>query len=390
MPHTPSEPTPLNVVETPLPAAPQKPHRKIILFAGIVLASVVIGAISLIWHRQRTTQPNVALTSPSPTPSPIRTEKNILLLGYGGGGHAGGKLTDTIMIASLRPEERTIALISLPRDLWVQLPILGETLSGWKLNAAFAIGADDKNYRFKSEHYTGTHGGGALAKFAVTKVTGLPIDGYVAVDFASFVRTVDLVGGIDVVVEKTFDDYQYPIEGEEENTCGKSPEELLAIEATASAEVAEKLFPCRYEHLHFDRGLQHMDGETALKFARSRHSAQDGNDFGRSQRQKLVILALKDKMLDIRFLPKLPGFVGEMLGKLSTDVTLGDFTDLLAKKDEYNGYKIVNISLTDKNVLVSGRSSTGAYVLLPREGEEQFSGIQQFIEAELASASAHL
>jgi anionic cell wall polymer biosynthesis LytR-Cps2A-Psr (LCP) family protein len=354
---------------------------------GLLAGLAVLAGAFFLFTRAPAIVPNDS-TKPSPSPEPIRTERNYLLLGYGGGGHSGGKLTDTVMIASLRPDDHMIALISLPRDLWVQFPVNGDQLSGWKLNAAYALGSDDRGYPRKLAQYTGTHGGGELAKYAVNKATGLQIDRYVAVDFASFTKTVDLVNGVDVKVERTFDDYQYPIEGKEEDTCGKSQEELTAINATVSAEQAEKLFGCRYEHLHFDRGTQHMDGTTALKFARSRHSAQDGNDFGRSERQKLVILALKDKMLQVSFLPKLPAFALDMMGKLSTDFTLGDFNELFGKKDEYNGYAIVNISLTDKNVLHSGRSSTGAYVLLPRAGEEQWGDIQSFIQAELASASA--
>ncbi len=377
------------------PLSPQKPK----LSRGVLIASIlggllagllVVGTLMYFWKLQPGSVVSPGATEAQPTPTPMRTERNYLLLGYGGGGHSGGKLTDTVMLVSIRPDEKLIAMISLPRDLWVTFPVQGEQESGWKLNAAYALGADDRNYPHKLPEYTGTHGGGTLAKFAVNKVTGLTVDRYAAIDFASFVRTVDLVGGIDVKVEKTFDDYQYPIEGKEDDTCGKSPEELAAISATSSAEQAEKLFGCRYEHLHFDKGLNHMDGATALKYARSRHSAQDGNDFGRSQRQKLAILALKDKMLQVSFLPKLPAFALDMMGKLSTDITLGDFNAMFEKRDEMNQYKIVNIALTDKNVLVSGRSSTGAYVLLPREGEEQWGAVREYIQAELASASATL
>lgn len=392
---TPEQATVLSSSEKVLPITSKKPalSRNVLLLS--ILGGLIAGAlvVALAWkllpHSGPSSMPGLS-QEPSPSPEPVRTERNYLLLGYGGGGHSGGKLTDTIMLISIRPDDKTIAMISLPRDTWVKFPVQGEQESGWKLNAAYALGADDRGYPNKLEQYTGTHGGGELAKFAVEKITGLKVDRYAAVDFASFVKTVDLVGGIDVNVEKTFDDYQYPIEGKEEDTCGKSPEEMAAISATSSAEQAEKLFACRYEHLHFDKGMNHLDGQTALKFARSRHSAQDGNDFGRSQRQKLVILALKDEMLTLGFLPKLPGFALDMMGKLSTDINITDFNEMFEKRDELNSYKIVNISVTDKNVLISGRSSTGAYVLLPRDGEEQWDGVRSFIQAELASASATL
>lgn len=363
-------------------------HNRTILGAIIgLVAGAIFLIILFVLLQNRKSLPIVENIGPSPSPEPVRTERNYLLMGYGGGGHAGGKLTDTIMIAAIRPEQKTITLISLPRDLWVPLPIT-DPASWWKLNAAYHIGGDDKNYRNKLEPYTGAQGGGRLAQKVIQDVTGLQIDGWLAVDFATFVSTVDLVNGIDVQVERTFDDYQYPIEGEEENTCGKSPEELMAIEATASAEQAEKLFGCRYEHLHFDRGLNHMDGKTALKFARSRHSAQDGNDFGRSERQKLVIIALKDKMLSVQFLPKLPAFIADMIGKVETNLGLNDALEMLGKQEEYRTFSIRSLALTDKNVLHSGRSSGGQYVLQPRAGEGNWTEIQSFIQAGLTATDA--
>lgn len=190
------------------------------------------------------------------------------------------------------------------------------------------------------------------------------------------------------MVEKTFDDYQYPIEGKEDDICGKPQEELEAISATASAEQAEKLFGCRYEHLHFDKGMNLMDGATALKYARSRHSAQDGNDFGRSERQKRVIIALKDKLLDVNFIPQLPGFVADMIGKVETNLNLNTALEMLNKKEEYSSYEIHSAALTDKNVLISGRSSGGQYVLQPRTGEGNWSEIHTFIQEALTSTNS--
>ena len=77
---------------------------------------------------------------------------------------------------------------------------------------------------------------------------------------------------------------------------GKTDEEIKAIEATMSGDKLDQQFNCRYENLHFDKGIQHMDGTTALKYARSRHSNMDGGDFNRAERQKLVVTAIRDKI----------------------------------------------------------------------------------------------
>jgi LCP family protein required for cell wall assembly len=389
----PQDITPEVVVE-PLPLQPPQvlPQRKKLILGGVIglIAGVAFLIVLVLATKKDSLNGQIAELTPTPTLAPERTERNYLLMGYGGGGHSGGKLTDTMIVVAIRPENKRITLISLPRDLWVPLPI-SEPPSWWKLNAAYAIGSDDRNYRNKPAEYTGAQGGGALASKVVSQFTNLQIDGYVTVNFATFISTVNLVNGISVPVERTFDDYQYPIEGEENNTCGKSPEELLGIEATASAEQAEKLFGCRYEHLHFDKGTQQMDGETALKFARSRHSAQDGNDFGRSERQKRVIIALKDKLLTVQFLPKLPTFVADLIGKVETNLGLNDALEFLGKKDEYSSFEIRSLAVTDKNVLHSARSSTGQYVLQPRAGEGNWNEIAQYIQDGLyATASSQL
>jgi len=218
--------------------------------------------------------------SPTPTPDPD-APFNILLLGYGGAGHDGGDLTDTMIVAHVEPKNKKVTLISVPRDLWVALPTNGESVSYSKINAAYAIGLDDKKYPNKLDLYKGKAGGGELAKYAVSKVIGEDIRYFASIDFSGFVRIIDAIGGVDVNVPRTFDDYFYPIKGEEDNTCGFSAEELAEIHRKYSGFKLEQQFTCRYEHLHFDKGITHMDGATALKFVRSRHSETDGTDFAR-------------------------------------------------------------------------------------------------------------
>lgn len=325
---------------------------------------------------------------PTPTSSPIpdtfnqgRTQTT-LLMGYGGGNHDGGLLTDTMMLVIIHPPSQTITLLSLPRDLWVQLPVNGEQLSGWKLNAAYAIGSDDRSYPRKLPQFSGEAGGGELAKYAVKQATGLDVDHFITLNFSGFRRSIDVLGGVDVYVERSFDDYLYPIEGKEKDPCGKSEAELQMY-ATMAAAITEQVFSCRYEHLRFEQGMQTMDGTTALKYVRSRHSAQDGTDFGRAARQRNLILAVRDKMFRLDFFPKLIPFVNTLAGDVRTDYTLADIQNALNYRQELRDYRIISAALSDQNVLRIGRSPDGQSIVMPQAGIGQWDQVHGWLAAEL-------
>jgi len=326
--------------------------------------------------------------SPTPTSSPVPNTFNkgqthtSLLMGYGGGTHQGGLLTDTMMMVIIDPSSKNVTLISLPRDLWVDLPVSSDAMSGWKINAAYAIGSDDKSYKYKPEKFTGPAGGGELAKYAVNQATGLEVNNFVTLNFAGFRKSIDVLGGVDVNVEKTFDDYLYPIEGAEDDPCGRTPEELQMY-ATMAASITEKVFTCRYEHLHFDKGITLMDGTTALKYVRSRHSAQDGNDFGRTARQRNLILAVKDQVFRLDFFPKIIPFVSSLTEDLKTDFTLADMQDFLRYTDELRGYKITSTALSNENVLTIGRSLDGQSIVTSREGVGEWDVVHTWVRDEL-------
>lgn len=356
----------------------------LVVFLGTATATYLHGQYQNIVV---TPTPAVDAKPTQPSPDPLRPI-SILLMGYGGGNHQGGKLTDTMMVAFIQPRQKTLHLISLPRDLWVKLPIVeGKDPSGWKMNAAYALGSDDLSYRSKPVQFTGEAGGGELAKFAAKQATGLEIDYFVTLNFASFRRSIDVLNGVAIRVDRTFDDYLYPIEGEENNTCGRSEEEMVVVTATLSAEKAESLFTCRYEHLHFDKGIVRMDGETALKFVRSRHSTQDGNDFGRAARQRSLLVAVREKILVVNFLPKALPFISTLATDLQTDITLSKMQEFLNFQNEISNYTIVSVPLTNENVFKFGRSSSGQFIVLPNEGEDQWSQVHEFVQAALASSN---
>lgn len=172
---------------------------------------------------------------------------NLLLLGRGGGNHDGPNLTDTMIFASVNLKNPKVTLVSVPRDIWVT------DIKG-KVNKAYAIGEDKRK-----------GGGIILAKSVFSKITGQNIDYTLVIDFSGFVKAVDQVGGIDVSVDNTFDDYLYPIEGKENDLCDHSDDDVKKFTATTSAELdLATYFSCRYEHVHFSKGVTHMNGETAL------------------------------------------------------------------------------------------------------------------------------
>lgn len=188
---------------------------------------------------------------------------NILLLGIAGGEHEGRDLTDTMIFTSVDLTSGDVVMLSIPRDIWI------DSLDA-KINSAFHYG-EEKN----------PGGGFVLAKDAVYQITGQPLHYTILLDFTGFVKAIDLVGGVDVEIERGFTDEKYPIPGKEKDECSGDPG-----------------FRCRYEILRFEKGRQHMDGETALKFVRSRNATgEEGTDFARSTRQQKVILAFKDKLL---------------------------------------------------------------------------------------------
>lgn len=308
---------------------------------------------------------------PSETAPSTQFDNNlsVLLLGYGGGEHAGGTLTDTILLANVNRDTKLISLISIPRDLWVTVP-LASGARQTKINAAYSLGDGD------------------VTKQLVADITTVQPDYYVAVDFATFVRTIDTIGPLEVDVPYTFDDYFYPIEGKEDDPCGFSEAEIATLTATLNDFDLEQKFICRYEHIHFDQGSTTMDGTTALKFVRSRHSGTGGGDFGRSERQQAFIQAVMKKVLSIGFVTKVVPLAQQLSAGVKTDFPISALPDLigtLGNRDEYTTHSIV---LNSEGTLVDAFSRDGQAILLPSSGEENWTSIQSFIQNSMLEATA--
>lgn len=359
------------------------------LLAGII-AFALYGYINFQRVFVKTNAPTAsdsgASATPEPTPDPL-APFGVLLMGFGGGSHDGGYLTDTMIVAYVEPRRETVSLISLPRDLWVQIPISETETKGFKVNAAYAIGRDDRRYSHKPIQFTGEGGGGSLAKQIVSEVTGLPIKYFVALSFDGFVKSIDVLGGVPVRVPVTFDDYFYPIEANKNDLCGISPEELAQRTATLSGEKLEQSFPCRYEHLHFDRGLQTLDGETALKYVRSRHSAQAGGDYARAQRQRSLLVGVRDRIFNVGFLPKLIPFISKLTQDMQMDIDLPTLQEWIGQADQYRNFTIQSIEVSEKTILKNGVSSDRQFILIPRTGEGDWSSIHTYLQDEIAKTA---
>jgi len=314
---------------------------------------------------------------------------NFLLLGYGGPGHDGAYLTDTIIVIHLDLKKKKVDLISIPRDSWVKVPTKSETDFYSKINAFYQMALFSKKYPDIADRYRSPDGASQLIGEAVNQITGLKIDNFAAVDFTGFEKIIDVLGGVDIKVEKTFDDYQYPIAGKEADLCGHTEEEVPQLDKAIEASQSPQLvFPCRYEHLHFDAGLTHMDGQTALKYVRSRHSLQDGSDFGRARRQQLLLEALKNKVLKIGFLAKISPLLDELGSHIKTDISLEMIKKLLAEATLNGGkYKKETLVLSTTNVLKSSYSSYGGYILIPKDGINSWQSVNKLVQDFIASSS---
>ncbi len=273
---------------------------------------------------------------------------NILLLGSDkrSAGEVKSVLTDTIIVASIGKLDKSVVLLSLPRDLWVESP------TGYKdkINSMYA------------------YGGAEETKKVAEKVLGIPVHYYVVVDFDLFKQTINIIDGVNVNVENTFDDFYYPVEGKE------------------NAPDSE-----RYQTIHFEQGIQRMDGDTALKYVRSRHGNNGENiDFARSKRQQKVVLAIKDKALSLKTLvnpTKIKELFNAYSANVDTDIDLSDLQSLYLLSQDVDFSKMRSVVLDDRSTADNGgllyaptdiSLYGGAYVLIPRAGD--FSQLHAYVQ----------
>ena len=260
---------------------------------------------------------------------------NVLLLGQGGPGHDGPYLTDTIIIASIKPSTNEVAMLSIPRDLSVPIPGYD-----WrKINNINHFGEQDPE---KS--------GPGFAAEVIGDVFDLPIHYYVRVDFSGFEDVVDELGGLKIYVDNSFTDYNYPAANH------------------------------AFQTISFNKGWQHMDGETALKYARSRHGTNgESSDFARSQRQQKVIKAIKDKALSFTTflnIRKISGLMDIYNENVLTNLEPWEIFKLakMGKDVDEENIEVLVLDNHPSSPLYS-TVINGAYLLLPKD--ESFGDLQK-------------
>lgn len=349
----------------------RKKRKKIVLFTVALLATSIIGVFGYAFYWPLSNLIGQLLRNPGTVLSFFRNSNaqlkstdgktNFLLLGidkrsnvpYTYSGPAGkqehnGFLSDTIMVASFDIETKKTVLISIPRDTWVSIPSWNSfPASEGKINSAYSLG----------DVYGFPGGGLSLAKKVVSTNLGIPLHYAVRVDFEGFVKAVNTLGGIDIAVENTFDDYQYPTPGKEMTTCSSGS------------------YNCRFEHIHFDKGTRHMDGETALKYARSRSGTNsEGSDFARAKRQQKAIQAFLKKSVSAKTLLdpfKINSLFKDLGETIETDF---DFAAIPAVVKLSKDAQIENIEtmVTDieSGLMIAGDPGAhgGAYTIIPKNG----------------------
>ena len=253
---------------------------------------------------------------------------NILLIGIGGEAHEGKDLTDTLIIASINPKINKTAMMSVPRDLYVE-----SSLGAVRINRLYEKG------KLKWDSEIGLD----FVRSTIENLLEIPIHYVVKVDFEAFVEVVDGVDGIDVVVEETIDDPFYP----KEETYD-------------------------FEPFYLEKGPQRLDGETALKYVRSRKTS---SDFDRSRRQQQVLAALKQRAQEKNIFSR-PNFIRQMYYSLEehfeTNMSLREMLTLAEFASGINTAEIGTMTLNDEPSFKGGFLYTplrelygGAFVLLP-------------------------
>lgn len=265
----------------------------------------------------------VAAATPSPKPEIVQdgalvppTNINILLLGTDKRGDEINWRTDTIILLSINQTDKTVGMLTIPRDLYVNIPSIGMQ----RINTA----------DFYGEYYHYPGGGPNLIKTTIEQNLGIRVHYYVRGGFDAFRKATDILGGIDVDVD---------------------------------CPLYEEGFSDEYGQmtLNFEPGMQTMDGVTALRYARSRYTT---SDYDRGRRQRKVILAMWDKASSLNLLPKWPQLYQEMSDSIQTDLSPAEMAALAYIGTQLKMDKIKSRAI-DNRTTISYTTPEGAQVLLP-------------------------
>lgn len=321
----------------------------------------VTTTISKVFQTPVPVRPPIALgtSMPDATPLPVqhvfpdwskKQPVNILLLGLDYRPQEEDTRADTQIIVHIDPAAGTASMLSIPRDLWVQIPGYGEG----RINAAFQQG--DRANRLNPGSVPG--GGPGLSMSTIEANFGVSIDYFAQVDFTGFEKVVDTMGGLTIDVPRPLMDNSYP------------------LAATSYGQT----------RIYIPAGLQRMDGRTALEYARSRHA---DSDLGRNSRQQQVLLALRQQGLNLNLISKLGDLSDQLSTAVRTDLSFVQLGSLaqLAKNIGEAGITTCQFdtSMARQTVLPSG-----ADVLLPNWSLIKPRVTQCFSDPMLAKEAARI
>lgn len=261
---------------------------------------------------------------------------NVLLLG------TNANLSDSIIVASIDPETKTVSMLSIPRDLYIN----DDTYGKLKINEIHS----------RAEGASKTKGNGAKKlKEVVAQTFGIPIHYFVRVDFDGFKKIVDSIGGIDVDVKTALSDGEYPCDNDPTKSCG------FSIKA----------------------GKQHINGTTALKYTRCR-KGNCGSDFGRAMRQQEVLKAIRAKALSAQVLAN-PKKVTDLISALGThmlmDISATELTQSIALARSLGNPTMRSHVFGASDGLVETGNIGGKSVVVPTAGASDYSELQAFAQA---------
>ncbi|GCE03033.1 LCP family protein [Dictyobacter aurantiacus] len=331
-----------NTPQPPMKPRKRRNKRKIgcLSVLAVLVVLIIVGAI--------TTQRALAFGSAISTQAPLTTQTgymstdqrtNLLVMGYGGGTHDGANLTDSLVVISMIPSTRHTSLVSIPRDLWVQNPPNSGNFS--KINAVYQTASNNGQNR--------TAGADAMTT-KVSLVTGMDVKYWMMIDFTGFKTFIDSIGGVDVYVPDSF------------NACYPNNDDAAK---DASWRVVD-----------FEKGNQHMDGATAIAYARAREpmsvcsdkpskNQAELTDFGRSARQQIIIKAALAKLRDIGTWPRFFSAMDALEKTVHTNMSLADL-GLFSQKMDLNDPHTAHIGLSTSNVMAIDTASDGESIVVPQ------------------------
>ena len=269
----------------------------------------------------------------TPPPSDENGFTNILLLGQGDSGHDGKDLTDTAIVLSLDPNKtKSAVMLSLPRDLYL---LHTEKMGKGKLNTFYR---DYKGYlKYMKKMDSDSASGEAIKELGaeIGRNLGLNMHGTIKIDFTAFEQAVDAIGGMDIEVPYDIADNEYPDEN------------------------------YGFEPFKISKGMNHLNGKTAPKYARSRSTT---SDFDRSARQQQLIKELGRKAKE-EGLHKKPGIVIDFLkiykNNVETTLSMRELIGLASMASEIEPKNVISMQLNDRNAIFDGLIEPGGFLYAP-------------------------